>query len=94
MIRKTDSNHKEILDQCRQIPQLSAFSTHIIGKGFPDIVIGYNGLNYLFEIKDGTKTKSARKLTTHESSFFCNWKGQVNIIHNIDDILEVLQIKK
>ena len=94
MIRKTDNNHKEILDQCRKIPQLTAFSTHTIGKGFPDIVVGYKGLNYLFEIKDPLKPKSARKLTQHESSFFCNWKGQVNVIHTIEDIIEILQIKK
>jgi hypothetical protein len=94
VIRKTDKNHKEILDQCRQIPQLSAFSTHTMGKGFPDIVIGYKGLNYLFEIKDGEKPQSARRLTQAESEFFCHWKGQVNVIHTIQDILEVLQIKK
>jgi hypothetical protein len=55
MIKRADSNQKEIMDMCRKIPALSVFSTHTIGKGFPDIVIGFKGINYLIEIKDGSK---------------------------------------
>lgn len=90
LIRKTDTNHKEIINKCRQVPALSVFSTHTLGKGFPDIVIGYKGKNYLFEIKDGNKTKSQVKLTEDESIFHRNWRGQVTIVYSFEDILQVI----
>ena len=92
MAKRTDSNHKEILKLCREIPGLSVFSTHEIGKGFPDIVIGYKGFNYLVEIKDGAKSASHRKLTDSEVKFHSTWKGLVSIVTNRDDLLTLLQI--
>jgi len=90
MIRKTDSNHKEIMNQLRKIPNISVFSTHTIGKGFSDIVVGYKGLNYLIEIKDGKKSKSQKKLTEAEIKFHFDWYGQISIAENIDDILKII----
>jgi hypothetical protein len=90
MIRRTDANQKQLISQLRQIPNISVFSTHIIGKGFPDIVVGYKGFNYLFEIKDGEKTKSQKKLTDAELKFHFDWYGQITIIESINDALKVL----
>ena len=92
MFKRTDSNHKEIIDCCRKIPSISVFSTHMVGKGFPDIVIGYKGLNYLVEIKDGKKSKSQKKLTDDEISFHELWKGQIIVAENINDIMRMLKI--
>ena len=89
-IKKTDSNHKELMDMIRKIPNASVFSTHTLGKGFPDIVIGYKGLNYLVEIKDGNKPKSAQKLTADEIKFHDSWKGQIITCNNFDCIFQML----
>jgi hypothetical protein len=93
MIKRTDANHKEIINQIRQIPSASVFSTHELGKGFPDIVVGYRRLNYLFEIKDGKKTASQKKLTEAEVKFHRHWNGQVHIVEKIDDVFDILKIK-
>lgn len=90
MIKRTDRNHAEIINALRKIPNLSVFSTHEVGKGFPDIVIGYKGVNYLIEIKDGNKPPSARKLTDAELQFHSNWKGQIKIVNNLDEVLKLL----
>jgi hypothetical protein len=90
MIKRTDSNHAEIIKALRKIPNLSVFSTHEVGKGFPDIVIGYKGINYLIEIKDGNKPPSARKLTDAEVKFHNDWKGQIKIVNNLDEVLNLL----
>lgn len=90
MIKRTDSNHAEIIKALRKIPNLSVFSTHEVGKGFPDIVIGYKGINYLIEIKDGNKPPSARKLTDVEVKFHQDWKGQIKIVNNLDEVLNLL----
>lgn len=92
IIRRTDANHKIIIQLLRQIPHLSVFSTHTLGKGFPDIVVGYKGINYLLEIKDGAKSDSQKKLTEDEIKFHHNWKGQVNVVENFSDILKILRI--
>jgi hypothetical protein len=90
MIKRTDRNHAEIIKALRKIPNLSVFSTHEVGKGFPDIVLGYKGINYLIEIKDGNKPPSARKLTDSEVKFHQDWKGQIKIVNNLDEVLNLL----
>jgi len=90
MIKRTDRNHSEIINAIRKIPNISVFSTHEVGKGFPDIVVGYKGINYLIEIKDGNKPPSARKLTPDEVKFHSNWRGQIKIVNNLDEVLNLL----
>ena len=92
MIKKVDANQKELMSKLRHIPGVSVATTHTIGKGFPDIVIGYKGMNYLVEIKDGAKPPSQRKLTKDEVSFHSNWNGQVQICNNFYEILKLLSI--
>ena len=40
-----------------------------------DLLVGYNGISVLVEIKDGNKPPSARKLTKLQQDFFNNWTG-------------------
>jgi hypothetical protein len=62
-----------------------------VGKGCPDILVGWKGLNLLFELKDGSKPPSARRLTPQEQSFFDEWHGQVAIINSIDEVVLYLR---
>ena len=82
---RVDSNQKAIVNAFRQCG-FSVFHTHTIGGGFPDIVAGYGGINYLIEIKDGSLPPSARKLTKPEETFHQNWRGQVCIINDVDEV--------
>lgn len=66
-------------------------STHVIGKGFPDIAVGARGKNYFFEIKDPMQTKSGKKLTPDEIKWHAEWTGQVHIAETIDDIVKIIQ---
>jgi hypothetical protein len=90
MIKRTDANQKKIVEMVRKLPGASITSTHTIGKGFPDLVIGYKGINYLIEIKDGKKPPSARKLTPDEVKFHHEWSGQISIIKNLDELLQII----
>ena len=92
MIRKVDANQKQIVDALRKIQGVTVFSTHTVGKGVPDIVVGYCGSNYLFEIKDGAKPSSQQKLTPMEVTFFETWKGQVKVATCLDDILNEMRL--
>jgi len=64
----------------------------MVGKGFPDIVIGYKGINYLVEIKDGEKTKSQKKLTEDEIKFHQSWFGQIIVCECVQDVYVLLKI--
>jgi len=91
MIKRTDANQKQIIELVRKLPGASITSTHTIGKGFPDLVIGYKGINYLIELKDGNKPKSQKKLTPDEVEFHMKWNGQIAICENFEDILKILK---
>jgi Holliday junction resolvase len=88
---RVDSNQNEIVTMLRKMGYSVAITSDC-GKGFPDIVVGRSGRNYLFEIKDGSKPPSAQKLTEAEQQFCDNWKGQYNVITCLDDAIKILRI--
>lgn len=88
-MKKVDANQKEVVAKLRKIGA-SVVSTAAIGKGMCDIIVGYKGVNYLFEIKDGAKPPSQRKLTPDEAVFHDKWEGRISIINNIDEALKLI----
>lgn len=85
LIARIDKNQNEIVQALRKIGA-SVISTAPLGNGFCDIVVGYRGKNYLFEIKSSTKAK----LTHHEEKFKNTWSGQYSIIYSFDDALKII----
>lgn len=84
--RRSDANQQEIIDALRKCGY-SVESVHRRGAGFPDIIVGAHGKNYLMEIKN---PEYDCKLTDDEREFFLSWRGQVDIVTSIDDALEVV----
>ena len=76
---KIDANQPDIVTALRQYGA-TVHSLAQVGNGCPDIVVGYNGKNYLFEIKDGNKPQSRRKLTEAEARWHAEWQGQVTVV--------------
>ena len=62
----------------------------MVGKGCPDILVGYRNINLLIEIKNGTLAPSARKLTADESGWHRRWAGQVCIVESSSDALDLI----
>lgn len=88
---RTDDNQQLIVKQLRQLG-CSVAITSMIGKGFPDLVIGYKDKNFLVELKDGAKVKSKKGLTMDEAKFFTAWKGQCDKCESLDEICKVIGI--
>jgi Holliday junction resolvase len=63
--------------------------THMVGKGFPDIVCSKAGTTILVEIKDGSKPPSAQKLTAPEQEFHSMWEGALYIVASVDEVFEL-----
>ena len=90
MAKRTDGNQTEIVNTFRSMGATVQILS-MVGKGCPDIVVGFQGVNYLIEIKDGKKSLSGQKLTEHEEKFFNTWKGQVCLINSNDQAIALLE---
>ena len=84
---KVDRNQTEIVKAFRDAGATVMF-LHVLGKGVPDICVGWRGQNFLIEIKDGTLFPSERRLTIQEQAFHDSWAGQVCVATCIDDAVE------
>lgn len=89
--RKVDSNQSELVDKMRRIG-MSVRVTSMVGNDFPDLVAGFRGVNYLFEVKDGKKFKSQRKLKPGQEKFFDTWSGNVFKIESFEDVLSIINL--
>lgn len=87
---RIDANQPAIVAAIRKLGA-TVLHLHTIGKGAPDILIGYQGKNALVELKDGAKPPSARKLTPDEQKFHAEWRGQVAIIESVDEAIAFIQ---
>ena len=87
--KRVDANQKKIVEQLRKIGA-SVTVTSMIGEGFPDVVVGFRGKNFLIEIKDESKSPSQRKLTPDEQRWHLRWRGQAAICKNFDEILDII----
>lgn len=85
---RVDSNQKQLVKELRGIGCSVAITSNL-GSGFPDIVVGYRGVNYLLEIKDPNKPPSQRKLTQDEIEFQDKWKGQYSVIHTLEEFTQL-----
>lgn len=91
---RTDDNHSEIVSALRQC---GAFVTSLaaVGKGCPDLLVGFRGRWMLIEVKNGKKSPSRRDLTDWQKDFhtdaFTVGCG-VHIVNNIDEAVALLGI--
>lgn len=88
---KIDSNHNEIVKALRAVGA-TVQSLAAIGKGCPDILCGFRGVNHVFEIKDGSKPESARRLTLDETVWAVRWKGQYVVVNNVQEALGAIGV--
>ena len=84
---RVDANHAEIVKGLRQ-SGCTVLDLSRVGMGCPDILVGRAGHNFLFEIKDGNKPPSSRKLTIPEQAFFAMWRGNVQEVKSLNEAIE------
>ena len=83
---RTDENQKTIVEFLRK-HHMEVQHLHSVGKGCPDLLVGYKGVNVLLEIKrDETK-----KLTPDQVIWHHNWRGQVATVATAEEALRVVK---
>lgn len=63
----------------------SVVSLHTVGRGCPDILVGYRGKNYLMEIKVKGKT-----LRDNQQKWADDWKGAVLLVRTPTEAIEAI----
>jgi hypothetical protein len=81
---KTDLNQTPIVQALRAIGA-SVLILAQVGKGCPDLLVGYRGQNFLLEVKHGNG-----KLTADQVEFFAAWQGQVYEVRSAVEAVDVL----
>ena len=87
---RVDANQRQIVQALRAIGA-TVEPLHFVGRGFPDVLVGYRGVNLLLEIKDGEKPPSARHLTPDEQEWHAKWRGQVAVVESVEEAIELVQ---
>ena len=85
--KRVDENQKAILDDLKRL-HINYFVASDVGAGFPDIVIGFRGINWFIEIKTETG-----KQTKSQIKFEKEWQGQYAICRSTEQVLEVIGAK-
>ena len=84
MAKRVDANQSSIVAGLREFGA-SVKDVHTIG-GFFDILAGFHGRDYKFEIKE-----ESGRLTPAEIEFHKSWCGSpVYVIHSIEEAIQIL----
>lgn len=87
--RRKDGNQDEIVDALVDIGA-NVFDASFIGKGFPDLVVGIGGHNFLVEAKSKTG-----RLTPAQIVFHQDWRGKILVARDgakaVDQIIDYLK---
>jgi len=88
---KVDANQGEIVKALRDIG-CTVQSLAPVGGGVPDLLVGYHGVNYLLEVKDGSRPPSERGLTPHQEKFHASWRGQKTVVTSREEALAAVGV--
>lgn len=86
---RVDDNQREIVEALRRAG-CSVWSLAGVGKGFPDLAVGFRGCNLFLEVKDGSKPPCKRRLTPDEEAFHTSWRGHVAVVESVEDALRIV----
>jgi Holliday junction resolvase len=82
-----DANQAQIVAELRSVGA-RVYVSSSFGQGFPDLVCLYRGAITLLEVKDGSKPRSAQKLTPEQVKFHAEWTGgPVYVVRTVSDAL-------
>ncbi len=89
--KRVDDNQGDIVKRLRAIKDVTVMLD------VNDILVGYSGCNFLFEIKDPDKaTKDGRlplsQIKKTQIDLLRSWKGNYNIVYTFEEIIHIMGI--
>ncbi len=88
---RIDANQPEIVKALRKIGCFVQ-SLADIGKGCPDLLVGFRGNWHILEVKDSAKPPSARRLTKDELKWHQKalQHGPVHVVETIEQAIDIV----
>ena len=85
--RKTDANQSAIIAVLREVGA-TVVDLSAVGKGCPDLLVGFRGATYLLEVKN---VKGKNRTTPDQDVFYAWWRGgPVSIVRTADEALSAI----
>jgi hypothetical protein len=87
--RRIDDNQGVIVEALRRAGA-TVILLHAVGKGVPDLLVGYHGVTALVEVKNPVLKG---KLNTLQLAWCAEWRGSlVHVVHTPDEAVAVLEL--
>jgi hypothetical protein len=91
---RVDQNHDQVVTALRAAGA-TVQSLAGVGKGVPDLLVGYKGQTMLMEVKDGFKPPSKRVLNEDQLRWHGSWNGgALAVVDSPDAALRILGVLK
>jgi hypothetical protein len=91
---KPDANQAAIVEALRGIPECSVLVLSAVGRGCPDLLIGYRGANLLVEVKNPDHEKiggqAMEETRARQTKFRESWKGAVVRATSLKEIITAM----
>jgi len=81
---RADANQRAIVRALRAAGA-TVEHLHRVGHGCPDLLVGFRGRTFAFEVKAGDGQLTPDEMAWHE-----NWRGQVAIVRSEDEALAAI----
>lgn len=91
---KTDKNQAVIVAALRSAGA-TVCDLSPVGKGIPDLLVGFEGLTFLIEVKNADSHSRGEHglLTQPQVEWMDSWKGgAVHIVYTAEEALEVIHV--
>ena len=89
---RTDANHEEVVKALREAGA-TVQSLASVGKGVPDLLVGFKSQTMLMEVKDSAKPPSKRRLTEDQLRWHGSWRGgPLAIVDSPESALSMLRL--
>lgn len=82
---RVDANQREIVDALRRAGR-SVLPTHQLGRGFPDLIVGFRKRNFLIEIKT-----DKGKLTDDQKEIAEVYRGTILVVRTAEEAIRVTE---
>lgn len=79
---RRDANESEIIEALRAV---GATVVQVSESGYPDLLVGFAGVNYLIEVK-----AKKGKLTDDQWTFFKIWGEQCDVARTSEEALKII----
>ena len=90
---RTDKNQAALVRDLR-LMGYSVMVTSGLAAGFPDLVVGAKGINYLFEVKNPEQFDSKKRLNSVQEKWHASWRGRSYVVETTDDCLFIINNTK